>query len=96
MEQLTTEQAIAFAQSGVWKEWNDEQIVRFQLFQNKLCLSFNRFHGALTTVLGRPVYTHEMAEPENLIKEYLGVKPPPTLQDIINMIPEDKRLVIGL
>lgn len=33
MKQLTTQQAIEFAKSGIWKEWDNEHIVRFQLFQ---------------------------------------------------------------
>jgi hypothetical protein len=32
MRQLTKEEAIKFSESGIWKEWSDEQIVRFQLF----------------------------------------------------------------
>ena len=50
MEQLTKEQAIAFAESGEWKSWTDEQIVRFQLFQDKLCMDFGRFHEAMEIV----------------------------------------------
>jgi len=59
MKQLTTEQAIKFAKSKVYKKWTNEQIVRFQLFQKKLCMDFSRFHEALETVLDRPVFTHE-------------------------------------
>ncbi len=39
-KQLTTEQAIAMADSGVWKEWTAEQVVRFQLFQEKTMYGF--------------------------------------------------------
>jgi len=97
MEQLTTEQAIAFAESGVWKEWDNEQIVRFQLFQSKLCMPFSRFHEAIEKVLDRPVYTHEFGlNPDGIKEEYLGTKQAPTLEEIINLIPEEKRLVIGV
>jgi len=95
-KQLTTEQAIAMAKSGVWKEWTAEQVVRFQLFQKRLCMDFSYFHKCLEEVLGRPIWTHEFAFREELIKEYLGVKKPPKLEDIINLIPEEKRLVIGI
>lgn len=62
----------------------------------KLCLDFSRFHEAVEKVLQRPVFTHEFAEPDELKKEYLGVKEAPTLEEIINLIPEEKRIVIGL
>jgi len=32
MRQLTKEQAIEFAESGIWKNWTDNQVVCFQLF----------------------------------------------------------------
>lgn len=95
-KQLTTEQAIELAKSGIWKEWTDEQIVRFQLFQTKLCMDFSRFHEAMGKVLDRPVFTHEFADQESLIKEYLGTKPPPTFEEIIDMIPKDKLIMLKL
>jgi len=95
-KQLTTEQAIAMAESGVWKEWTAEQVVRFQLFQEKLCMDFIHFHKCMQDVLGRPVWTHEFAFRDELVKEYLGAKETPSFEDILNLIPEEKRLVIGV
>ena len=95
MKQLTKEQAIKFAESGIWKDWTDEQIVRFQLFQRKLCMDFSRFHKAVEGVLNRPVYTHEFGlDYDGIVKEYLGVKKAPTFDEIINLIPEEKRILI--
>lgn len=95
--QFTKEQAIAFYQSKVWESWTDEQIVRLQFFQEKLCLPFDVFHKAITNVLGRDVYTHEFGlNYQGLIEKYLGVKVPPTFEEIINMIPEDKRIMLSL
>jgi hypothetical protein len=98
MKQLTKEQAVALAQSKVWQDWTDEEIVRFQLFQDRLCMNFSRFHEAVEKVLDRPVFTHEFATRfiDDLKKEYLGVKKAPTLEEIINLIPEEKRIVIGI
>lgn len=94
--QLTKEQAIAFHESQQYSSMDAEQIVRFQLFQKRLCMPFDIFHEAIEKVLKRPVYTHEFAYRDNLILEYLGEKPTPTLEEIIDLIPADKRLVIGL
>lgn len=94
MEQLTQQQAIALAESGEWKSWTSEQIVRFQLFQDRLGVGFTRFHKAIEEVLGRSVFTHEFAYRDELIKEYLGCKDAPSLDEIINLLPEEKRLII--
>jgi len=94
MNQLTKEQAIKFAESGIWKEWTDHQIVEFQLFQKKLCMDFGRFHEAVEKVLDRPVYTHEFAWPEHLREEFLKERDKPTFEEIINLIPKEKRILI--
>lgn len=94
MKQLTKKQAIALAESGEWKDWTDEEIVKFQLFQNFLCMDWSRFCQAVEAVLGRGVYTHEYAKPELLQEEYLGNRPTPTFEEIISQIPADKLIVI--
>lgn len=94
MKQLTREQAIAFAESECYEDWTPEQIVRFQLFQQKLCMPFSVFHEAIEKVLNRPVYTHEFAFMDNLVKEFLGEKPAPTLEEIVELIPKEKRIII--
>ena len=97
MKQLTEEQAIKFYKSKIWDEWDDEKIVRFQLFQKKLCVEFSRFHQALESVLKRPVFTHELGLSfDKIVLEYLGERQPPTLDEIIELIPEEKRMLIQL
>ncbi len=96
MKQLTKEQAILFSESQTWIDWSHEEIVRFQLFQDKLCMPFSRFHEAIEKVLDRSVFTHEFAFADNLKKEYLGEKKGPTFEDIINLIPKEKRIILKL
>jgi len=93
--QLTKEQAIAIAESGEWEEWTDEYIVSFQLFQQRLCMNFGRFHEAVKKVLDRPIWTHEFAYIENLQQEYRKEKETPDMVEILNLIPAEKLLVIG-
>lgn len=95
MKQLTKEQAIAIAEGGEWKDWTDEEIVRFQMYQDRLCVDFSRFHQAVEAVLGRPVFTHEFAFPR-LREEYEGRWPAPTFEEIISLIPAEKLIQIGL
>lgn len=94
MEQLTKEQAIAFYDSGIWKAWSEHEIAEFQLYQNRICVPFDTFHRCITVALNRPVYTHEFMNVRDLRAELLGNKEAPTLADILNLIPEDKRIII--
>lgn len=96
MKQFTQKQAIAIAQGGEWKDWTDEEVVKFQLYQRRLCMDFRRFHLALGKLLGRPVYTHEMMDFDALQAEYEGKRPAPTFDEIVNMIPAEKLLILEL
>lgn len=93
--QLTQEQAIALAESKEWEYWDAEKKVRTQLFQKRLFLPFDVFHAAINEVLGRPVFTHEFAFRDLLVAEYLGARETPSFQEIIDLIPAHKRIVIG-
>ena len=95
MKQLTEQQAIAFYENKCYEGMTSRQIAEFQIGQDRLCVPFDVFHKAITEALGRPVYTHEFAlNRDGLRKELRGEKEPPTLEEIINLIPEDKRIVI--
>lgn len=94
MEQITREQAIELHDSGVWKEWTDEWVVEFQLFQTCLAIPFGRFHEAVEKVLGRPVFTHEFADPEALRAEYRKEREPKTFAEILAMLPGDATAVV--
>jgi hypothetical protein len=95
-EQLTKDQAIAFYHSNVWLDWDAERIVRFQLFQKKLCMPLGVFYKAITEVLGRPIYSHEFAFRDAIVEEYLGVRPMPSLQEVLNLAPAYKCIVVGM
>lgn len=94
MEQFTKEQAIAFGENKLYEPLSYRERAELQLFQDKLCMPFDVFHEAITKALGRPVFTHEFAFRDELIKELNGEKDAPTLEEIINLIPEEKRILI--
>ena len=95
MKQLTKQQAIRFAESEVWKDMTFEERVSMQLFQELLCMPFNVFHEALEKTLCRSVFTHELGlNLEGLRSEFLGEKEAPTLEEIIDLIPENKRIIL--
>lgn len=90
---MDKEQAIKLAESKFWETMSDRDIVGFQLFEDTLCMPFSVFHKAIENVLGRPVFTHEFAF-DGLKKEFLGVRLAPTMEEIINLVPEDKRIIL--
>ncbi len=94
--QLNKEEAVRFYKSGEWKKWSNEDIVKLQLFQNCLCVSFERFYKAIEKVLERPVWTHEFAYIELLQEEYYKLKGKPSMKEIVNLIPKEKRVIVVL
>lgn len=98
IRQFTMDEAKAIFDSGEWKDWTDEEIVKVQLFQDRLCVPWAKFHAAVGKVLGRPVYTHEFAGDtgqQRLIDEYLGKRPAPTLEEIVGLLPKDKVILVS-
>ena len=94
--QLTKEQAIEFAKNEAWKEMNFRERSEFQILQEKLCMPFDVFHEAVEKTLARPVYTHEFGSigRNGLMAELFERKEPPTLQEIMEMIPAEKRIIV--
>ena len=86
--------ALKLYESKFWEEMTYEERAKFQLFEDRLCMPFSVFHKAMEEVLKRPVWTHEFAYREMLIKEMLRERPKPSLDEIIGLIPEDKRVIV--
>ena len=91
---MTKEQAIALAETKFWERMTDREIAMFQLWEKKLCMPFGVFHQAVEKTLGRSVWTHEFAFSESLKKEMLGEAPHPSMEDIMNLIPAEKRIIL--
>ncbi len=91
---LTKQEAIKLFETKFWETMTNEEKAKFQLFEPLLCMPFAVFHEAVESTLKRPVYTHEFAFMDGLQKELMGEKPAPTIDEILNLIPADKRIVI--
>ena len=94
MKQLNREEALAIYNNKAWENWSDEEIVKFQLYQDRLAIPFDRFHKAIEKVLGRPVWTHEFAIVDLLRLEFEGVRKKPTLAEIMGQIPKEKLILV--
>ena len=96
VKQLTKEEAIAFYDNKCYENMDYKQRAIFQIQQDLLCMPFDVFHESVEKALGRPVYPHEFSLKyrEGLMKELLGGKDAPTFEEIIGLIPEEKRILV--
>lgn len=94
MKQLTEEQAIQLADSKAYEAMSHRERAVFQMNQDRLCMPFDIFHEAVVKTLARSVFTHEFAtNKQGIIAELNGDQKSPSFEDIINLIPEEKRLI---
>jgi hypothetical protein len=92
---MTTKQAIALAASNWWVGKSARDIAMFQLHEPLLCMPFDLFHKAVEEALKRPVFTHEFGlNWDGLKKELLGEAETPSFEQILDLIPKDKRVMI--
>lgn len=95
---MTRDHAIELSATGWWKDKSARSICMFQLFEERMCMPFSEFHKAVEDALGRPVWTHEFGSAgiTGLQKELLGERPAPTFEEICELIPEAKRIVVNV
>ena len=94
IQSIGREKAIELHESKWWELCESpREIVAFQLFIEELTVPIGIYKQALNQAFGRPVYVHEIIS-DDLKAEFLGDKEPPTIEEIINMIPEEKRIII--
>lgn len=91
------EAAIALAEAKHWEGMTHQERARFQLHTVELTMPFGVFQEAMEKTLGRPVWTHEFGlNLDGLIKEMNGDAPAPTMAQILELIPAEKRVVVRL
>lgn len=94
-QSIGKEKAIALFDSGWWKGEDAKTVAKFQLFTDELCMPFGDFQEAVEKALGRPVWTHEFAlNFDGIAQELLGEKDAPSMQEIIDLIPVEKRILV--
>lgn len=72
---------------------SEERAVELESWMGVLEIPFDMLHKRIEELLGRPVWTHELARPEALLEEIRSSRPA-TMDEIIEKIPEDKRVVV--
>lgn len=92
---MTKEEAIALGETKFWEKMTHREIAVFQMNEPLLCMPFGVFHEAIEKTLERPVFTHEFAmNKDGIMKELMGDAPQPSFEEILNLIPADKRTVL--
>lgn len=96
-QSIGKEKAKELASTNWWELCSHREIAEFQLFTKELVCPFEVFHKAVEESLNRPVWTHEFGlNYEGICKEFLGERTAPTMREIIDLIPEEKRLIVQL
>lgn len=93
-DQMTRDEAIAFARERRWEPLSLEQRGLLLLRQKLLCIDFSEGHGGVEALLGRPVWTHEFADPDKLWNEYVGIFPRASFEDVLAKIPQHLKVVL--
>lgn len=94
-QKITMEQCQELAASKFWEGMTAREIAGFQLLTDRLCMPFPVFHEAVSAALNRKVFFHEFSENyDGLVAELCEGGPSPTVQEVLDMIPEEKRIVI--
>lgn len=96
-QSIGRDKAIELANSNWWIGRDSKEIAKFQLFTEELAMPFDVFHEALEASLGRPIFTHELGlNLDGIMLEFMGEKDAPTFEEIMNLIPEGKRIIITI
>jgi hypothetical protein len=94
MNSIGRERAIELFESHWWELCDHREIAEFQLFTEYLCCPFDVFQEAVEKSLGRKVRLHEFGSAASLAAEFLGDRAPPTMVEIMDLIPAEKRIIV--
>lgn len=74
---MTRKEAIELEKTKFYEKLTDYEIVKFQLFEDKLCMPIGVYQKALEKVLGHAVFTHDfgsITKTHELRKEFEQMK----------------------
>lgn len=91
---MTKQDALKLAESRFWESLDHRARAEFQLQEPRLCMPFSVFHEAVEKAIGRPVWSHEFVDPAHLLGEIRGEEPRRTVQQILDLLPPEKRIVL--
>ena len=87
--QLNRFQATALYDSEFWRFLNAEERAFFQLSVDRLCMPLLEFNQAVETCLNRRVRAVEYLRPQALLAELTGNLPAPSIEEILELVPDE-------
>lgn len=73
----------------------EQRADELELLRGVLEIPMIMLHERITRLVGRPVWTHELAHPEQLIAEILSGQKA-TFDDVLAKVPEGKTLILKI
>jgi hypothetical protein len=97
-QSIGKEKAIALCETKWWIGKSHRDIAEFQMLTNELCCPFPVFHEAIEKALDRRVWKHELGLNNwyRICEELFNGAHAPSFEGIINLIPEEKLIIIGI
>ena len=92
---LTRKQATALYDSSFWESLACVERARFQLSEERLCMPFDVFVDAVQRSLGRTVTVGEFLNTKALLSEITGEHEPLEIDELLELVPEDKRVLLA-
>ena len=90
-------QITAFIKQRLWESMSWEELAKFQVTQETLCVPFDLYRNAAERTLGRPLFNLQLANGRERVKsELFGGTPPESLREVIDIIPLHKRMVLEM
>lgn len=79
---------------GVYKDWDESERVRYQLFQQFTVMPWDVFKAALCSIFGRQIKMDTAGWYFDLRAEYSKTNPAPTVYEINALIPKEYHIEI--
>lgn len=71
----------------------DERLAEFQSWRPVLEIDFDKLHKRIEELVGRPVWTHELARPE-LLDHEIATGEQPGMEGVLAKLPADKSVIV--
>ena len=97
MTQLSKLQITAFIEQRLWESMTFEELAKFQVTQETLCVPFGVYRNAAERTLGRPLLNLQLVTGRERVKgELFGGTPPESVREVIDIIPLHKRMILEM
>lgn len=94
--ELTRDEAMTLYGLEWWEHADPEMIGEACLNQARLCCPFDAMHKAMEVYMGRPVWSHEFADPARLKAERRGTAVTDPLEMLVRLVGPERVIVLQI